>query len=116
MVRHLRRERKLSQIALADLLDVSPQQISKYENGIDAIPHARLLSLAARFEVPMAHFFEDIPSFDAFAQDDHDAVLSPADFTVLLSRLKVEPKERLRFLEQFRSYAQERGRLGRKEN
>jgi transcriptional regulator with XRE-family HTH domain len=45
-----------SQIETAEHLDVTFQQIQKYENGINRIPIDRLVSLAAYFEVPLAQF------------------------------------------------------------
>lgn len=38
-------------------LDVSFQQIQKYENGANRIPIHRLLSVANFLEVPLSHFF-----------------------------------------------------------
>lgn len=42
-----------TQTEIAEYLDVSFQQIQKYENGKDRIPLHRLISLAAYLEVPL---------------------------------------------------------------
>ena len=46
-----------TQREVAAHLDVSFQQVQKYENGADRIPIHRLLSLAGFFEVPLSRFF-----------------------------------------------------------
>lgn len=45
-----------SQGEVADYLDVSFQQVQKYEKGTNRIPVDRLVSLAAFLEVPLSQF------------------------------------------------------------
>jgi transcriptional regulator with XRE-family HTH domain len=45
-----------SQIDIADHLDMTFQQVQKYENGKNRIPVDRLVSLADFFDVPLSHF------------------------------------------------------------
>ena len=45
-----------TQLETAEYLDVTFQQIQKYENGINRIPVDRLVSLAAYLEVPLVQF------------------------------------------------------------
>lgn len=45
-----------SQTDVAEHLDLSFQQVQKYENGKDRIPVDRLVSLAAYLEVPLLQF------------------------------------------------------------
>lgn len=45
-----------SQSDVAELLDVSFQQLQKYENGINRIPIFDLISLANYLEVPVSQF------------------------------------------------------------
>ena len=45
-----------SQIDAAEYLDVSFQQVQKYENGTNRIPVDRLVSLAAFLDVPVSRF------------------------------------------------------------
>lgn len=59
-VRDLRLERGISQHQLAKVLDVSFQQIQKYERGQNRITAARLIDLARAFNVPIMAFYEGL--------------------------------------------------------
>src|SRR5947209_911831 len=52
----------LSQSKLADALDVTFQQVQKYEKGANRIGASRLQQLARVLEVPPSFFFEGAPS------------------------------------------------------
>ena len=45
-----------SQIDIAEYLDVTFQQVQKYENGTNRIPVDRLVSLAAYLDLPLSQF------------------------------------------------------------
>lgn len=45
-----------SQTEIAEFLDLTFQQLQKYENGTNRIPVDRLVSLAAFFEIPLSQF------------------------------------------------------------
>lgn len=53
----LRRDAGLSQAALASSLDLSFQQIQKYEAGLNRVSAARLYQLSMLFDCPVADFF-----------------------------------------------------------
>lgn len=53
----LRREAGLSQSALASSLDLSFQQIQKYEAGLNRVSAARLYQLSQRFGCEVSDFF-----------------------------------------------------------
>jgi transcriptional regulator with XRE-family HTH domain len=55
----------MSQGRLGEALDVTFQQIQKYEKGANRIGASRLQQLARVLEVPPAFFFEGAPSFEA---------------------------------------------------
>lgn len=57
-LRALRLERKVSQKTLGAALDVSFQQIQKYERGISRIPAGNLFKLAHALRSPVTAFFE----------------------------------------------------------
>jgi transcriptional regulator with XRE-family HTH domain len=61
-VRDLRLERGISQHQLARALDVSFQQIQKYERGQNRITAGRLIDLARAFNVPIMAFYEGVPA------------------------------------------------------
>ncbi len=54
----------LSQTKLGDALDVTFQQIQKYEKGANRIGASRLQQLARVLEVAPAYFFEGAPQSD----------------------------------------------------
>ncbi len=58
-VRFLRVGRKLSQTDLGAAVNVSFQQIQKYEKGKDRISAATLQKLARTLDVPITQFFEE---------------------------------------------------------
>ena len=47
-----------SQSEVADFLDLTFQQVQKYENGTNRIPIDRLVSLAGYLEVPLLQFID----------------------------------------------------------
>jgi transcriptional regulator with XRE-family HTH domain len=52
----------MSQGKLGEALDVTFQQVQKYEKGANRIGASRLQQLARVLDVPPAYFFEDAPS------------------------------------------------------
>ena len=64
----------MSQGKLGEALDVTFQQVQKYEKGANRIGASRLQQLARVLDVPPAYFFEDAPSGDerapGFAEDE----------------------------------------------
>jgi transcriptional regulator with XRE-family HTH domain len=59
-LKHQREALHLSQIELAGLLKISPQQLSKYERGVDKIPADRLYQLSKVLKVSPNFFFEGL--------------------------------------------------------
>jgi len=55
-----------SQSEVAEFLDVTFQQVQKYENGKNRIPLDRLVSLAAYLEVPVLQFIDPSKSDSEF--------------------------------------------------
>jgi transcriptional regulator with XRE-family HTH domain len=51
----------MSQEKVADALDLTFQQVQKYEKASNRISAGRLLRLANLLEVPVPYFFEDAP-------------------------------------------------------
>ena len=64
----------MSQGKLGDALDVTFQQVQKYEKSANRIGASRLQQLARVLDVPPAYFFEDAPSGEerapGFAEDE----------------------------------------------
>lgn len=57
LIKRLRKSKGLSQMRLAELLDVSYQQIQKYEKGVSSISIDRLKQIAKALDVPVSLFF-----------------------------------------------------------
>lgn len=57
-VRWRRRELKLTQEKLGDLLDLTFQQVQKYEKGVNRISAGRLYEMANVLEVPVTYFYD----------------------------------------------------------
>lgn len=55
-----------SQMETAEHIDVTFQQLQKYENGTNRIPVNRLVSLAAYLEVPLSQFIDPSDSDSEF--------------------------------------------------
>lgn len=88
----LRQQHKLSASALADFLDTSQQQVSRYERGLNRLSGVLLWQLAGYFGVPMSWFFLDLqeqqpaspfvhenrPSYEATVSHDQLTILTRA--------------------------------------
>lgn len=77
-LKQIRTLRRLSQTDVARKLDLSFQQIQKYEIGSNRVAASRLFELAQIFEVPTSFFFEGLhdnenqaPSEDASLEIVH---------------------------------------------
>ncbi len=51
----------MTQTGLGDALGLTFQQVQKYERGTNRISASRLYDLSRVFDVPIEHFFEDMP-------------------------------------------------------
>ncbi|MDH3595449.1 MAG: helix-turn-helix transcriptional regulator [Rhodospirillales bacterium] len=93
----------LSQTRLGESLDLSFQQIQKYERGIDRISVGRLVHLAHVLEVPITYFFEELiePGF----ADGSDSPVRAAVSTRADERAE-DPMSRRETLELVRAYYQ----------
>lgn len=59
-LRHRREELSLSQDKLASEMDVSFQQLQKYERGINRLSASRLFELANLLNIEVSYFFDGI--------------------------------------------------------
>tara|TARA_R100001591_G_scaffold56616_1_gene66258 strand:- start:929 stop:1399 length:471 start_codon:yes stop_codon:yes gene_type:complete len=57
-IRNKRVERKLNQTKIGDVLNVTFQQVQKYEKGTNGINPLGLILLCEFFKVPITYFFE----------------------------------------------------------
>ena len=80
-VRALRLQRGLSQSQLSSVLQVTPQQVQKYEKGTDRISAGRLQQIAEVLQAPVAFFYEG----DRETNGTLPALLPPLDVDDLQS-------------------------------
>ncbi|CDO47395.1 helix-turn-helix domain-containing protein [Bartonella henselae] len=87
-IRFRRKMLKMSQKTLADHLKVSPQQIQKYETGLNRVSAGRLKEIADILSVPIAFFYADL-----FTQQEHliqhDEIISSREEYLLLRRFRI---------------------------
>ncbi len=62
-IRWRRRELKLTQEKLGELLNLTFQQVQKYEKGVNRVSAGRLYEIAGVLGVPVAYFFEGAEDF-----------------------------------------------------
>jgi transcriptional regulator with XRE-family HTH domain len=67
-IRLRRAELGLTQEQLAEALEVSYQQIQKYETGANRISASRIFQMARRLDVDLHYFFEGLPVEDRSEQ------------------------------------------------
>ena len=63
----------LTQTKVANAINVTFQQIQKYEKGTNGVSSSRLMQLASFLKVPVNYFYEDYPenkSGETITQDD----------------------------------------------
>ena len=76
-LREARLARGLSQGALGKKLGVTFQQVQKYESGANRIGGSRLWDISETLEVPVAYFFEGLPSAgEPASSEDAEAPLT----------------------------------------
>lgn len=62
-VRWRRRELKLTQERLGELLNLTFQQVQKYEKGVNRVSAGRLFEIASVLGVPITYFYEGAADF-----------------------------------------------------
>ncbi len=62
-IRQARRDSKLTQGQLGDMIGLTFQQVQKYEKGVNRIGASRLHQISQILSVPVSFFFEDNSDF-----------------------------------------------------
>lgn len=118
-VRQRRTLMGMSQEKLAAALDLTFQQVQKYERGSNRIGAGRLYELARALDVPVGYFFEDLPEEVTSGRYKQMAAPPPTRYdvdplaqreTMLMVRAYYgiqEPAVRRRMLDLMRSMANE---------
>ena len=66
----------LTQTKVADAINVTFQQIQKYEKGTNGVSSSRLLQLANFLKVPITYFYEDYLDYKA---ENSGNIIAPED-------------------------------------
>ena len=68
-IRQRRTELGLSQTKLADALDLTFQQVQKYETGANRVGASRLYDISHVLRVPVEHFFDGLTKSEPESKD-----------------------------------------------
>ena len=71
----------LTQTKVAQAINITFQQIQKYEKGTNGISSLRLLQLANFLKVPVVYFFEDYPAY--IGNDRNDQTSEDLNYSFL---------------------------------
>ena len=86
----------LTQTKVAHAINVTFQQIQKYEKGTNGISSLRIMQLANFLKVPVIYFYEDYASFEGDSYSN-EAIenLNYSFLAKLFSKLSTEQKEKI---------------------
>ena len=86
----------LTQTKVAQAINVTFQQIKKYEKGTNGISSLRIMQLANFLKVPVLYFYEDFSSYEGetFANEKIEN-LNYSFLVKLFSNLSVEQKDKI---------------------
>ena len=86
----------LTQTKVAQAINVTFQQIQKYEKGTNGISSLRIMQLANFLKVPVVYFFEDFPAYaEAFKDNIQSEDLNYSFLAKLFSGLSDQHKEKI---------------------
>ncbi len=97
-IRWRRRELKLTQERLGELLELTFQQVQKYEKGVNRVSAGRLFEISGVLGVPINYFFEGAEEFleaetAEFSEDEdepHAPVMTPEMLELISAFQKIE--------------------------
>ena len=86
----------VSQTQLAEVLDVTFQQVQKYEKGTNRLSSSKLFACSRYLNVDIGYFFNDIDEAPASTMEEGESnsaqELSKPDFQVIRSLSKIEDR------------------------
>ncbi len=92
-IRLLRMQRKMSQGALGKLLNLTYQQIQKYENGTNRVGASRLNDIANALNVPVSEFFSGAKEAERKSFASPQVAFDPQAFRIAEAFVKITDKE-----------------------
>ena len=75
----------LTQTKVAQAINVTFQQIQKYEKGTNGISSLRIMQLANFLKVPIVFFFEDFPQYQNLSNENNKDQINNNENTVDLN-------------------------------
>ena len=91
----------LTQTKVAKAINVTFQQIQKYEKGTNGVSSARLLQLSSFLKVPIKYFFEDYQDFSS--TNESNAASKDVNYSFLVRLFnELEPQQKDKLLEVLR--------------
>ena len=89
----------LTQTKVAQAINVTFQQIQKYEKGTNGISSLRIMQLGSILKVPVMYFFEDYPAYteavNAIKENVEEVDLNYSFLAKLFSNLSDKKKEKI---------------------
>ena len=88
----------LTQTKVAQAINVTFQQIQKYEKGTNGISSLRIMQLANFLKVPVVFFFEDYPAYNNASLDEVKVESEDLNYSFLaklFSGLSSQQKEKI---------------------
>ena len=90
----------LTQTKVAQAINVTFQQIQKYEKGTNGISSLRIMQLSNFLKVPVVFFFEDFPSYQANSENslNNEKIIEDLNYSYLsklFSSLSEDQKEKI---------------------
>ena len=73
----------LTQTKVAQAINVTFQQIQKYEKGTNGISSLRIMQLANFLKVPVVFFFEDFPLYQQNSQEKNEEKVEDLNYSFL---------------------------------
>ena len=89
----------LTQTKVAQAINVTFQQIQKYEKGTNGISSLRIMQLANFLKVPVVYFFEDFPLYESSNNSSSEVIktedLNYSFLAKLFSNLSENQREKI---------------------
>ena len=85
----------LTQTKVAQAINVTFQQIQKYEKGTNGISSLRLMQLSNFLKVPVVYFFEDFPGYEGKTDQMNSEDYNYSFLAKLFSSLSETQKEKI---------------------
>ena len=88
----------LTQTKVANAINVTFQQIQKYEKGTNGVSSSRLVQLSKYLKVPVTYFFEDFPDYGVNQDSGSESV--DLNYSFLIKTFsKLDNNQKLKILQ-----------------